>query len=158
MQAMKGGKGKHEKLKENMLKEVSNCDPKKQVMVEFGKHEEDCVENCDCLNIEVLRKGNQNCRVEIKWEVISDDAIEGEHFSLDITSLVIEKGISNTNIPVTIVDDHDKNPDRHFSMKITEVNVIDDSGIEPLIGDSKLTRITILDDDIPGYFEFSAPN
>lgn len=140
------------------MKEVASCDPKKQVLVEFGKHEEDCVENCDILQIEVVRRGNQNCRVEIKWEVISDDAIEGEHFSLNITSLIIEKGISNTNIPVNIVDDHDKNPDRHFSLKITDVTVIDDSGIEAIMGDAKLTRITILDDDIPGYFEFSSPN
>jgi len=159
MQGMKGGhKKKDEKLKEHLLKDVSNCDPKTEVLCEFVNQDIDCVENCEVLNIEVARKGNPNCVVEVKWSVISDDAILGEHFNLNIDKIVFEKGIMHQVIPVDIVDDNDKNPDRHFQLQIVEVNLMDDSGMKTIVGDMKLTRVTILDDDIPGFFEFSAPN
>lgn len=151
MQAMKGKhKSNQEKLIENIKKDVSNCDPKTECLVEFAKQEEDCVENCDILNVEVNRKGNQSCRVEIKWKVISEDAEEGVHFSLDRTSMIFEKDVQTIHIPVTIVDDNDKNPDRHFQLHITEVTIMDGSDIKAKIGDVKNTRITVLDDDIPG--------
>jgi len=159
MAAMKGGhKNKHDKLKEQVMKDASQCDPKTEVLCEFHVQEVDCIENCEVLNIELVRKGNSKCVVEVKWNVVSDDAILGEHFNLHIDKIVFQKHVNMMKIPVEIVDDHDKNPDRHFQLQITEVNILDDSGIKPKMGDVKIIRITILDDDIPGYFEFSNPN
>lgn len=59
---------------------------------------------------------------------------------------------------MNIVDDNEKNPDRHFTVRLTELIVLQGDRIKGMIGDKKAKRITILDDDIPGYFEFTLPN
>jgi hypothetical protein len=100
--------------------------------------------------MDMKRVGNLLSKVEIKWEVISEDAIEGEHFSVDITSLIFEYNESVKSIPINIVDDNEKNPDRHFTVKLVECNVLQGDKIKGIIGDKKCKRITILDDDIPG--------
>lgn len=109
--------------------------------------------------MDLRRTGNLNSRVEIKWEVVSEDAVEGEHFSLDITSLIFEYNEAMKSIPVNIVDDNEKNPDRHFHVKLIECNVLQGQDkLKGMIGDKKSKRITILDDDIPGFFELTQPN
>lgn len=101
--------------------------------------------------MDMRRAGNLNTKVEVKWKVVSEDAVENEHFSVDISSLVFEPNEATKSIPVNVVDDNEKNPDRHFHITITEVRVIGgDVRVTGLVGEKKTKRITILDDDIPG--------
>lgn len=91
MQGMKGNqKKKDEKIKESIMADVSECNPKTETLVEFVATEDECNEDTGVYQMDLRRVGNLNSRVEIHWEVISEDAIEGEHFSVDISSLIFE--------------------------------------------------------------------
>lgn len=158
MQGMKGGgKGKHEKLSDEILQNVSKCNPKTEVMCEFANAEEECVENCVSYNVKIVRKGDMGSKLLVKWKVIEEDAILGEHFNVKLTECTIPRNAATAEIFCDIVDDNDKNPDRHFTLIITDIEVLEGS-VKSIVGDKKSCRITILDDDIPGFFELSQPN
>jgi solute carrier family 8 (sodium/calcium exchanger) len=60
-----------------------------------------------------------------------------------------EQGQKEAKITITIIDDDQWNPDREFFVKLYDAN-----SDELLTGKDRETRITIIDDDKPGYIAF----
>lgn len=100
-------------------------------------------------DLTVLLSKEYTSEVTVNFEVTDDTAIQGTHFSISGTSIVIPAGETSGKITINLVDDNDGNPARTFGIKLLSSSISD--ATIGLGGDegSYAKTVTIANDDCP---------
>lgn len=106
-------------------------------------------ENAGQADLTVLLSKEYTSEVTVNFEVTDDTAIQGTHFSISGTSIVIPAGETSGKITINLVDDNDGNPARTFGIKLLSSSISD--ATIGLGGDegSYAKTVTIANDDCP---------
>lgn len=106
-------------------------------------------ENAGQADLTVLLSKEYSSDVTVNFEVTDGTAIQGTHYSISGTSIVIPAGETSGKITINLVDDEDGNPARTFEIKLTSSSISD--ATIGLGGDegSYLKTVIIANDDCP---------
>jgi len=113
-------------------------------------------EDAGQLSLEVLLSRKYSSDVTVDFEVIDGTAIQGEHYTVSSTSLVVPAGETKGYITISLVDDEDENDSRTFDLRLTTSSV---PGAVLGLGGQQGTffkTITIANDDCPTKFNYWA--
>lgn len=86
---------------------------------------------------------------KVKAVTVEGDAKKDKDYVPVNEIIRFEKGQYEAKITIKIIDDDQWNPDREFFVKLYDVN-----SDELITGKDRETRITIIDDDKPGFIGF----
>lgn len=109
---------------------------------EFAKPTVVVTESTGKVELEVVRTGGSDGRVEIKWETSDMTAMAGRDYMEGSGMLVFEHGETIKTIDITIIDDNEFEKDEHFRIELLEVLT---PGAK--LGRNKRTIVTIVNDD-----------
>ena len=91
--------------------------------------------------------------VRVKVDTVDGTAEEGTDYRGIHTTIEFQPGQTELEIEMEIIDDDDWEPDEEFFLKITLDPNSEDSGVAK-IGKRHIMTIKILNDDLPGTFQF----
>ena len=100
------------------------------------------------MTIKVIRSGNTGTACEVEYATQDGDAKAGEDYIEDKGKLIFEAEETEKEIEIKFIDDNEFEPDEKFHVVLLNPS----EGV--LIGKLESTEITIINDDMPGIFEF----
>ena len=100
-----------------------------------------------------FRSGRVTNLVRVKVDTVDGTAKEGTDYRGIHTTIEFVPGQTELEIEMEILDDDDWEPDEHFFLRITLDPNSENSGVAK-IGKRHIMTIKILNDDLPGTFQF----
>lgn len=126
-------------------------DEGKRSIIEFDSTSYQVYENEEKVTLHVTRTGNLNTTSEIIYETSNGSALAGEDYRHGTGRIKFDVGEEEKEIFVEIIDDNVYEPDEDFFVRLTATK--DDDGVH--LGLNSVARVTIINDDDPGCFEFA---
>jgi solute carrier family 8 (sodium/calcium exchanger) len=87
---------------------------------------------------------------------VEDSALEGKDFVKIDKEIIIPSGQNSMDFNVFLINDNDYEPDKEFQVELYDF--FDTKSKERLPGGDTSTKITIIDDEMPGYVGFEETN
>jgi len=132
---------------------ISHSDQRESTL-SFAMSQYECMENDGHIDVTVNRTGATKSTCWVEYETEDVTATGGEDYEMPDSGarIMFEAGETSKNIRVVIIDDDEPETDETFLVKLMKC------GPEGAckLGHQQSTTVTIVDDDKPGTFGFSA--
>jgi len=142
-----------EKVEEEVV-EVKE-DNTTRIVLNFEQPKYECDESCGTNKVTVLRSGVSEKSCSVQFDTSDGDASSTDDYVSTAGTLEFKAGETEKTIEITIIDDNEWAPDKHFYVRLYGAKVTDDSGMEVVVG-TATTQVTILNDDDPGSISFDS--
>ena len=120
-------------------------------LAEFVSPSYSVLEGEGTLELGIRRHHGSKGKLEIRYRTSDLTAQAGEHYVKAAGTIVFEDGESeDKHIKVGIIDNKERNADRHFTCRLEVANDTPGSAV----GEVCITLVTIIDDDLPGVIRF----
>lgn len=118
------------------------------------------MENAGKVVIYVERYGESDDTLTIKYHCEDGTARSGIEYHPVSGTLRFDADCHKQHLEIEIVDDDEPNPDRQFKVSLSQLKFEDDAltDLYDLKIGNPTTEVTIIDDDIPGIFQFIQPS
>jgi len=113
-----------------------------------------CIECDKMVHLDVIRHGPTEAEVTIPYKTVEGTALNFQDYIPVDTELIMGTGVSKSIISIEIVDDDLYELDEHFYVQLGTPRT--DDGSKCVIGSYGETRVTIIDDDVPGVVRFGS--
>jgi len=123
----------------------------------FEKSKISCIESCDVVQVKLIRSGITDVPAKIKFDT-SDGAkeehgaIAGEDYVAASSTLEFGAGETEKEISITVIDDNEWAPDKHFYVRIFQA----EGDSSDMVLSIATCEVIILNDDDPGTCTFTA--
>lgn len=149
----------------DICSEVSMGSFSSKVFFDPGSYQ--CLENCGCVALNVVRRGGDlTTMVSVKYRTEDGTANAGSDYQFTEGTVVFQPGETEKEIRVDIIDDDIFEEDEHFLVHLSDVTVQSDNTTGHQtnhtdggagLGLPCTATITIFDDDHAGIFTFEEP-
>ena len=129
------------------------CEFVLRICLEFGSTSVAVMENIGVFQVYLLRSGKMNNEVRVRVDTVDGTAEEGPDYRGVHDTFVFKPFQTEVEIDLEILDDDDWEPDEEFFLKISLLPNSENSGVIK-IGKRHIMTIKILNDDLPGTFQF----
>ena len=143
---------KDEKTDETMPSIAEEAD--RSILVGFETSKIECDESCGTVTIKVHRSGIINEACDIKFDTSNGDAIAGDDYIAASGVLPFAAGEKEKEITITIIDDNEWAPDKHFYVRVFNEASPDQTANTPITFGLATCEVIILNDDDPGTCMF----
>lgn len=107
------------------------------------------------VKMQIVRSDTEG-KVKVHYQTVDGDAKAGEDYVATEGDIVFEEGESSVNVSVTLIDDDQNEPDEHFFVVLSAAEFVGgNSGCRVQVGSMSRCKVTIIDDDLPGFLQFA---
>jgi len=156
---MTGGRRILPTVKEDAPKDALEGIPEegetRAITLGFEEAEYKCEEGCGQIKIKVMRSGVTDVPCNIQFDTSDGDAVSGDDYVSAKDTLVFAANETEKEISLTIIDDNEWAPDKHFYVRLYNPTHSAE-GIGDVVLSRATTQITILNDDDPGVITFDS--
>lgn len=137
-------------VKEQVALEVVDDDDKnKSETVAFVCTHYSVTESAKEININIVKRINEEFRFGVR--TVENTALEKKDYVKLDREFIMHKGRDEYSCRIVIINDDGYEPDKDFFVELYDIN---DENRAKLPGSDTRTRVTIIDDDQPGYIGF----
>merc|ERR1711871_1736737 len=122
----------------------------------FEKAAYECDESCGSITIKVIRSGVCDKLCTVQFDTSDGDANCTDDYVSAAGTLKFEAGETEKTIEITIIDDNEWAPDKHFYVRLYGAKTDAGTAGNDIVVNTATCQITILNDDDPGTISFEA--
>merc|ERR1711871_598262 len=120
----------------------------------FEKAAYECDESCGSITIKVIRSGVCDKLCTVQFDTSDGDANCTDDYVSAAGTLKFEAGETEKTIEITIIDDNEWAPDKHFYVRLYGAKTDAGTADDDIVVNTATCQITILNDDDPGTISF----
>ena len=124
-------------------------------MLDFAEAKYEVDESCGTCIVKVVRSGITDKSCSIQFDTSDGDASSTDDYVSTAGTLQFKADETDKEISITIIDDNEWAPDKHFFVRLYGAKAEENSGVEIKVN-TATTQVTILNDDDPGSIGFQA--
>jgi len=125
------------------------------IVLDFASADIKVDESCGTCIVKVVRSGVTDKSCSVQFDTSDGDANSTDDYVSAAGTLQFKADDKEKEISITIIDDNEWAPDKHFYVRLYGAKAEDNSGVEIKVG-TATTQVTILNDDDPGSIAFEA--
>ena len=134
--------------------EVNN-EPITEIVLDFAEAKYEVDESCGTCIVKVVRSGITDKSCSIQFDTSDGDASSTDDYVSTAGTLQFKADETEKEISITIIDDNEWAPDKHFFVRLYGAKAEENSGVEIKVN-TATTQVIILNDDDPGSIGFQA--
>ena len=124
-------------------------------MLDFAEAKYEVDESCGTCIVKVVRSGITDKSCSIQFDTSDGDASSTDDYVSTAGTLQFKADETEKEISITIIDDNEWAPDKHFFVRLYGAKAEGNSGVEIKVN-TATTQVIILNDDDPGSIGFQA--
>ena len=124
-------------------------------MLDFAEAKYEVDESCGTCIVKVVRSGITDKSCSIQFDTSDGDASSTDDYVSTAGTLQFKADETEKEISITIIDDNEWAPDKHFFVRLYGAKAEENSGVEIKVN-TATTQVIILNDDDPGSIGFQA--
>jgi hypothetical protein len=124
-------------------------------VLDFAEAKYEVDESCGTCIVKVVRSGITDKSCSIQFDTSDGDASSTDDYVSPAGTLQFKADETEKEISITIIDDNEWAPDKHFFVRLYGAKAEENSGVEIKVK-TATTQVIILNDDDPGSIGFQA--
>jgi len=139
----------------NTVDDIDAEKARKTVVFGFAACKYAYTESVGKAKVVVFRRGPSHCQASVYYKTEEGTASNKDDYEDVEGTLVFEKGETEKEILIPIMDDEAFEQDEHFFVKLSDPKVVDSASCGAQMSKFDRTQVVIIDDDMPGELRFA---